>query len=72
MIDSRFMPLVSLESDFITSKVVDVMLLLGRKQKCFIQGVILLFTLHILLNAIVRFLQLNTERGADANLKVDY
>ena len=31
-----------------------------------------LFTLCTLLNAIVCCLQLNTERGADANRKVDY
>lgn len=33
---------------------------------------ILLFTLHTFLNAIIRCLQLNTERGADANRKVNY
>ena len=33
---------------------------------------ILLFTLHALLNAIICCSQLNTGRGADANLKVDY
>ena len=34
--------------------------------------IIVLFTLHTLLNAIVHCLQLNTRGGADANLKVDY
>jgi hypothetical protein len=36
MLDSRFMPLVIWES--VTSKVVDVLLLLGRKQQSFVQG----------------------------------
>ena len=48
--------------------VVDVLLLLGSKQ----QYLIVLFTLHALLNAIICCLQLNTERGADANRTVDY
>ena len=34
--------------------------------------IIVLFTLCTLLNAIICCLQLNTERGADANRKVDY
>ena len=34
--------------------------------------IFVLFTLCTILNAIVCCLQLNTERGADANLKVDY
>ena len=34
--------------------------------------ILVLFTLCTILNAIVCCLQLNTERGADANLKVDY
>ena len=32
----------------------------------------MLVTLHTLLNAIIYCFQLNTERGADANRKVDY
>ena len=54
------------------SKVVDVLLLLGRKQQSFVYGTIILFTLHTLLNAIICCLQLNTGRGSDDNLKVDY
>jgi len=38
----------------------------------FYPRIIPLFTLHTLLNAIICCLQLNTERGADANRKVDY
>ena len=34
--------------------------------------IIVLFTLHALLNAIICCSQLNTGRGADANRKVDY
>ena len=33
---------------------------------------LVLLTLHTLLNALVCCLQLHTERGADANRKVDY
>ena len=62
MLDSGFMPLVFWKMT-ITSKIVDVMLLLGM---------ILLFSLHTMLNATIRCLQLNTLRGADANRKVDY
>ena len=54
------------------SKVVDVLLLLGIKQQYFVDGKIVLFTLHTLLNAIIFCLQLNTGRGSDDNLKVDY
>ena len=54
------------------SKVVDVLLLLGRKQQYFVHGIIVLFTLHTLLNAVIRCLQLNTRGGSDDNLKVDY
>ena len=32
----------------------------------------MLVTLHTLLNAIICCFQLNTERGVDANRKVDY
>ena len=54
------------------SKVVDVLLLPERKQQSFVHGTIVLFTLHTLLNAIICCLQLNTGRGSDDNLKVDY
>ena len=54
------------------SKVVDVLLLIGRKQQSFVHGTIVLFTLHTLLNAIICCLQLNPRRGSDDNLKVDY
>ena len=54
------------------SKVVDVLLLLGIKQKYFVHGTIVLFTLHTLLNAIICCLQLNTGRGSGDKLKVDY
>ena len=54
------------------SKVVDVMLLLGRKQQSFVHGAIVLFTLQTLLNAIICCFQLDTGRGSDDNLKVDY
>ena len=54
------------------SKVVDVLLLLGRKQQSFVHEEIVFFTLHTLLNAIICCLQLNTGRGSDDNLKVDY
>jgi hypothetical protein len=43
MLDSGFMPLVIWESDN-NFKVVDVMLLLGRKQQSFVQGY--LYCLH--------------------------
>ena len=54
------------------SKVLDVLLLLGRKQQSFVHSTIVLFTLHVIGNAIIRFLQLNTRGGSDDNLKVDY
>ena len=54
------------------SKVVDVLLLLGRKEQSFVHGAIVLFTLHTLLNAIICCLQLNTGMGSDDNLKEDY
>ena len=54
------------------SKIVDVPLLLGRKQQSFVHGTIVLFTLHTLLNAIIRCLQLDNGRGPDDKLKVDY
>jgi hypothetical protein len=59
------------ESVTITSKIVDVLLLLGKKTMRSLR-IILLFTLHTLLNAIICCLQHNTERVADANRKVDY
>ena len=54
------------------SKVLDVLLLLGRKQQSFVHRTIVLFTLHAVDNAIIRCLQLNTGGGSDDNLKVDY
>jgi hypothetical protein len=45
---------------------------LVRKQQMFYPKVIMLFTLHTLLNVIVCCLELYTGRGADANLNVDY
>ena len=54
-----------------TSKVVDVMLLLGIKTMMLGLRMLVLLTLHTLLNALVCCLQLNTERVADAIWKVD-
>ena len=54
------------------SKIVDVLLLLGRKQRSFVHETIVLFTLHTLLKAVICCLQLNTGGGSDDNLKVDY
>ena len=54
------------------SKVVDMLLLLERKQQSLIHGIMVLFTLHTLLKAIIRCLQLSTRGGSDDNLKVDY
>ena len=71
MLDSGFMPLVSKGSDKISS-VVDVLLLLGRKQRSLVHGTCGMFTLHTLLKAVVCCLQLNTGGGSDDNLKVDY
>ena len=66
--------LASIESGEVSeiSKVVVVPLLLGRKQRSFVHGTIVLFTLHTLLKAVIRCLQLNTGGGSDDNLKVDY
>ena len=72
MLDSGFMPLFDVREVTEISKVVDVLLLLGRKQQSFVHGTIALFTLHTFLNAIIRCLQLNTRRGSDDNLKVDF
>ena len=72
MLDSGFMPLFNLREVTEISKVVDVLLLLGRKQRSFIHGTIVFFTLHTLLKAFIRCLQLNTRGGSDDNLKVDY
>ena len=66
MLDSGFMPLV------IWAKVLDVLLLLGRKQQSFVHRTIVLFTLHAIRKVIICCLQLNTGGGSDDNLKVDY
>ena len=71
MLDSGFMPMVIWEVTEI-SKVVDVLLLQGRKQRSLVHGTSGLFTLHTLLKAVVCCLQLNTGGGSDDNLKVDY
>ena len=71
MLDSGFMPLVIWEVTEI-SKVLDVMLLLGRKKQSFVHRTIILFTLHAVRKAIICCLQLNTGGGSDDNLKVDY
>ena len=71
MLDSRFMPLVIWEVTEI-SKVLDVLLLLGRKQQSFVHRTIVLFTLHAVHKAIICCLQLNTGGGSDDNLRVDY
>ena len=71
MLDSGFMPLVIWEVIEI-SKVLDVLLLLGRKQKSFVHSTIVLFTLHAVRKAIICCLQLNNGGGSDDNLKVDY
>src|SRR3954468_5684665 len=47
------------------SLVVDVLLPLGRKQQSLVHGTCGLFTLHTLLKAVVRCLQLNTKGGSD-------
>ena len=54
------------------SKVVDVLLILGRKQQSLVHGTIVLLTLHTFLEVVIRCLQLNTGGGSDDNLKVDY
>ena len=54
------------------SKVLDVLLLLERKQQSFVHKTIVLFTLHVIRKAIICCLQLNTGGGSDDNLKVDY
>ena len=54
------------------SKVLDVILLLGRKQQSFVHRTIVLFTLHAIRKEIICFLQLNTGGGSDDNLKLDY
>ena len=71
MLDSGFMPLLIWEVTEI-SKVLDVLLLLGRKQQSFVHRTIVLFTLHAIRKAIIGCLQLNTGGGSDDNLKVDY
>ena len=54
------------------SSFVDVLLLLGRKQRSFVHRTIVLFTLHAVRKAIICCLQLNTGGGSDDNLKVDF
>ena len=54
------------------SKVLDVLLLLGRKQQSFVHRTIVLFTLHAIRKVIICCLKLNTRGGSDDNLKVDY
>ena len=54
------------------SKVVDVLLPLGRKQRSLVHGTSGLFNLHTLLKEVVCCLQLNTGGGSDDNLKVDF
>ena len=54
------------------SSVVDVLLLLGIKQRSLVHGTCGLFTLHTLLKAVVYCLQLNTGGDSDDNLKVDF
>ena len=71
MLDSGFIPLVIWEVTEI-SKVLDVMLLLGRKQQSFVHRTIVLFTLHVVRKAIICCLQLNTGGGSDDNMKLDY
>ena len=72
MLDSGFMPLFNLRKVTKISKVVDVLLPLGRKQRSLVHGTCGLFTLHTLLKAVVCSLQLNTRGGSDDNLKVDF
>ena len=72
MLDSGFMPLFNLREVTEISKVIDVLLLLGRKQRSLVHGTSGLFTLHTLLKAFIRCLQLNTGGGSDDNLKVDF
>ena len=71
MLDSGFMPLFNLRDVIEISKVLDVLLPLGRKQRSLVHGTSGLFTLHTLLKAVIRCLQLNTRGGSDDNLKVD-
>ena len=54
------------------SKVVYVLLILGRKEQSLVHRTIVLFTLHTLLKEVIRCLQLNTGGGSDDNVKVDY
>ena len=72
MLDSGFMPLFNLREVTEISKIVDVLLLLGRKQRSLVHGTSGLFTLHTLLKVVVCFLQLNTRGGSDDKLKVDF
>ena len=72
MLDSGFMPLFNLREVTEISKVVDVLLLLGRKQWSLVHRTSGLFTLHTLLKEVVCCLQINTVGGSDDNLKVDF
>jgi hypothetical protein len=61
MLDSGFMPLVIWESD---NNFLDLRCAIATREKTTIlcPRIIVLFTLHTLLNAIIHFLQLNTQR----------
>ena len=72
MLDSGFMPLFNLRGVMEISKVVYVLLPLGRKQRSLVHGTSGLFTLQTLLKAVICCLQLNTGGGSDDNLMVDY
>ena len=72
MLDSGFMSLFNLREVTEISKVVYVLLPLGRKQRYLVHGTSGLFTLYTLLKAVICCLQLNTGGGSDDNLKVDF
>ena len=63
MLDSGFMSPVAWARMTETTKSADVLLPIGRKQLCYIYVSFALFTLHTLLNAVIRCLQLNTNGG---------
>ena len=71
MLDSGFMPLVIWESDN-NFEGCRCAVATREKTTMLYLRIILLFTLHTLLNAIICCLQLNNERGSDDNRKVDY
>ena len=54
------------------SSVVNVLLLLGGKQRSLVHGTCGMFTLHTLLKSVVCCLQLDTGGGSDDNLKADF